>query len=198
MMPENPTDAVLDRMTVPAGSRRADELARPMGLTFSAVSPRYSCRSPRSCHTSASVNHGTVHSSGIQYSGCWRLGVWPDSRRATNRVRTTSQRSGTVPTKTRRVNQLVEGPQTLRHQARNRRFCFSLLCKISQVLLLGDQQIYSLRPRDKVVGYRLLFDLGRYTGIDRVAELSRIQVRLRSAEAVQIDLICAKQAGSGA
>jgi hypothetical protein len=42
MIPENPTDAVLDRITVPFGSRRAAELARPSALIFSFVSATYS------------------------------------------------------------------------------------------------------------------------------------------------------------
>src|SRR6266540_9813 len=95
MIPENPTDAVLDRITVPFGSRRAAEFARPSALIFSLVSATYSLRPSRSCQTSARPNQGIVQST--QYSGCWRLGVCPERRRATCFVRFTSQWLGISP-----------------------------------------------------------------------------------------------------
>ena len=49
-----PTEAVRERTTVPAGSRRAAEFAIPRGLIFSLVSPRYSRTPSRSCQTSPS------------------------------------------------------------------------------------------------------------------------------------------------
>ena len=70
MIAENPTDAVRETITVPAGRTRAAEFATPSGLTFSAVSWISSTRPSRICQTSASETHGIVHSSGIQYSGC--------------------------------------------------------------------------------------------------------------------------------
>src|SRR5574337_267796 len=76
MIAEKPTEAVRDSMTVPAGSRRAAELARPTSLIFSLVSDTYSMWPSRICQTSASPNHGMVQSS--QYSGRCRLGVCPE------------------------------------------------------------------------------------------------------------------------
>ena len=38
MIAENPTEAVRESITVPAGSKRAAELAKPIWLTFSLVS----------------------------------------------------------------------------------------------------------------------------------------------------------------
>jgi len=57
---------VRENTTVPAGWRTAAELARPRGLIFSLVSCTTLTVPSRSCHTSASVSHGMVHSAASQ------------------------------------------------------------------------------------------------------------------------------------
>ena len=57
-MAENPTEAVRERITVPAGCFSAAELAMPSVLIFSAVSTTISVVPSRSCHTSARVIQG--------------------------------------------------------------------------------------------------------------------------------------------
>jgi hypothetical protein len=77
-----PMEAVRDTHIVPVGSKRAEELASPASLIVSVVS----CASlPWSLRISGSASQGTGPP---HHSGWRRLGVWPDSRRATssNRV----------------------------------------------------------------------------------------------------------------
>src|SRR5688500_3096919 len=90
---ENPTEAVRENATVPAGWTTALELATPAGLIFSLVLVTTVLVPSRTCHTSARVSHGIVHSSATQYASSERLGVWPVPRRATLRICTRFIRS---------------------------------------------------------------------------------------------------------
>src|SRR5574343_1544123 len=58
MIAGNPTDAVRESITDPAGCTTADELATPRSLTFSSVSVTKRLPSRRTCQISARVNQG--------------------------------------------------------------------------------------------------------------------------------------------